>query len=75
MAAKQRVHDEQIGIGHGRIGLSSDGRRHHAAIAGEPARATAEAAHRHALLDAHAFAESIVNRPIVEGKHRCRECP
>ena len=75
MAAKQRVHDEQVGVRHGRIGPAGGCRRHHAAIAGEPARATAEAAHRHVLLDADAWASPVVNRPVVKRKNRRGERP
>jgi hypothetical protein len=60
------VHDEQVCICYGGIGLTGDRRRHHAAVAGEPARAAAEAAHSHALLNAYTFAAS-----VVEGKNRC----
>ena len=75
MAAKQRVDDEQVGVRHGRIGLTSSCRRHHAAIAGEPARATAEAADRHALLDTQTFALAMFKRPVVERQNRRRERP
>ena len=60
MPAKQRVHDEQVGVVHGDIGLTGNRRGHDAAVAGEQARAAAEATHGNTGLDAHPFAAPVV---------------
>jgi hypothetical protein len=60
MRPKQRVHDKQVGCSRRGVGLAGNGGRHEPAVAGKPARATADPTNRRAVLDTHPFSTAVI---------------
>jgi hypothetical protein len=62
------MHDEQVGSSHRSSGLPTSRGRHHPAVAGEPACATADSSNSDAIFDACPFAMAIIKRQDRRGE-------